>query len=404
VPTFQYRAVNPAGRMIAGVVDAPTLAILHGQIEERHLTLVSAKLAEPAAAAVEWNPLARRVTPVQLANYSSHLAAMLAAGLPLITALDVLSTESESAVLARASAELGTAVGNGRSLSDAMSDHPAIFSDLYVAMVRAGEESGALPKILARNAEFLEKQSEVAARVRDAFVYPLIVACVAVVVISGMLTFVIPRFVELLDKVGAALPLPTRVLIFASNLFVTRWYVIAAVVAGLAVLAAFALKSPRSRRWLDEWSLRVPVAGPLLLRVAASRFARTLGTLLESGLPILASLDLVRKVLGNRYLDEAVAAAANDIRDGETITAPLKRGRVFPQMMLQMIHIGESSGSLDKMLGRVADLYEKEVDRAAKRLSVVIEPAMIVAIGGFVSFVALALLLPMVKAISTIGK
>ncbi len=390
--------------MVAGVGDAPTLAILHSQIEERNLTLIFVHQAEQAAPAEGWNPLARRVSSVQLANYSGHLAAMLSAGLPLITALEVLSTESESTVLAHASSELATAVGNGSSVSDAMRDHPAIFSDLYVAMVKAGEESGALPKILARNAEFLEKQSELAGKVRDALVYPGIVACVAVVVVAGMLTFVIPRFAELLDKVGAELPLPTRILMFASNLLVTRWYVIIAAIAILVYLVFLATTHPRSRRWLDEWSLRVPVVGPLMLRVAASRFSRTLGTLLESGLPILASLDLVRKVLGNRYLDDAVAAVGNDIRDGETITAPLKRGRIFPQMMIQMIHVGETSGSLDQMLGRVADLYEKEVDRAAKRLSVVIEPLMIVAIGGFVSFVAMALLLPMVKAISTIGK
>jgi len=390
--------------VIAGVGDAPTLAILHGQIEERNLTLISAQEAEQAAAAPEWNPFARRVSSVQLANYSSHLAAMLAAGLPLITALGVLATEAESPPLARASADLATAVGNGRSLSDAMRDHSSIFSDLYVAMVRAGEESGALPKILARNAEFLEKQSELTAKVRDALIYPAIVACVAVVVIAGMLTFVIPRFVALLDNVGAELPLPTRILVFTSNLFVTRWYVILAAVALIAYLAYVAVTHPRSRRWIDEWSLRVPVVGPLLLRVAASRFSRTLGTLLESGLPILASLDLVRKVLGNRYLDEAVGSVGEDIRDGETITSPLKRGRVFPQMMIQMIHVGESSGRLDQMLSRVADLYEKEVDRAAKRLSVIIEPVMIVAVGGFVSFVALALLMPMVKAIGAIGK
>ncbi|MFN0149460.1 MAG: type II secretion system F family protein [bacterium] len=403
MPTFRYRAVSSSGQVVAGVGDAPTLALLHGQIEERNLTLIFAQQTEQTARATEWNPLAKRASMVQLANYSSHLAAMLAAGLPLITALEVLSTESESAPLARASSDLATAVGNGSSLSDAMREHRAVFSDLYVALVKAGEESGSLPKILARNAEFLEKQSELAGRLRDALVYPGIVAGVAVLVVAAMLAFVIPRFVELLDRVGSQLPLPTRILVFASDLLVTRWYVILAAIAVLAYLVFLAITRPRSRRWLDEWSLRVPVIGPLMLRVAAARFSRTLGTLLESGLPILASLDLVRKVLDNRFLDEEVGAVGNDVRDGETITAPLKRTRVFPQMMIQMIHVGESSGSLDQMLGRVADLYEKEVDRAAKRLSVVIEPLMIVAVGGFVSFVALALLLPMVKAIGAIG-
>jgi type IV pilus assembly protein PilC len=403
MPVFAYRAVNPSGQELSGTIEAPQLSVLLGQLAEKSLVAVSVKEAERKTIAGAWNPFASRVSKTQLANFSDHLGAMLSAGLPLIEALETLSVEQQNPALGRIALDLAKAVRDGRALSDALGDHPAAFNDLYVSMVKAGEESGNLAEILERTAEFIEKENELAAKVRDALIYPVIVACVATIVVAGMLVFIIPKFVKLLENVGAETPLPTRILTVLSDVLVHRWYLLVAGAAALAGGARFALASPAVRLWIDRRTLSVPVIGPLLLRVAVARFSRTLGMLLGSGLPILQSLDLVRRVLGNRHLDAVVAGVADQVRDGETITAPFRRARVFPPMVIQMIHVGESSGSLERMLTRVAAIYEKETDRAAKRLSVMLEPLMMVGIGAFVSFVALALLLPMVKAISSLG-
>jgi type II secretory pathway component PulF len=404
LPTFAYKAIDASGQMFSGTTEAPKLSALLGQLEEKSLTAVSVVEARREAARSGRRFFSGRVSKTQLANFSEHLGSMLAAGLPLIEALETLAQSQDSPALARIAAELAAAVRDGRSLSDALADHAHVFGDLYVSMVRAGEESGNLAEILRRNAEFIEKEAELAAKVRDALTYPAIVAAVATVVVAGMLIFIIPKFVKLLENVGAETPWPTRVLMILSSTLVTRWYVIVAVVAAAAFGARAALVRPAVRLWIDRHKLRAPVVGPLFLRVSIARFSRTLATLLASGLPILQSLELVRRVLGNVYLDRVVAGIAEEIRDGETITAPLRRARVFPPMVLQMIHVGESSGSLERMLVRIGEIYEKEVDRATKRLSVVMEPLMMVGIGVFVSFVALALLLPMVKAIGTMGK
>ncbi len=404
MPVFAYRALNPSGQEFTGTIEAPKLSVLLGQLEEKSLVAVSVKETRRDAVQRSFNPFSGRVSKTQLANFSEHLGSMLSAGLPLIDALETLSEGQESPTLSRVAGELAKGVRDGRSLSDALSDESRTFGDLYISMVRAGEESGNLAEILLRNAEFIEKEAELASKVRDALIYPAIVAGVATVVVAGMLIFIIPKFVKLLENVGAETPLPTRILMLMSSILVTRWYVVLGVIAAVGVGAHYALAQPGVRLWIDRNKLRAPVIGPLFLRVSVARFSRTLGTLLGSGLPILQSLELVRRVLGNVYLDSVVERIANEIRDGESITAPLRRARVFPPMVLQMIHVGESSGSLEKMLGRIGEIYEKEVDRAAKRLSVVMEPMMMVGIGLFVSFVALALLLPMVKAIGSMGQ
>lgn len=404
MPLFAYRAVNAAGREFSGTIEAPQLSVLLGQLAEKDLVPVAVSEETRAAPREAWLPFGRSVRRAELANFSDHLGAMLSAGLPLIEALETLAQQAEAPALASVARDLARAVRDGRSLSDALAGHPAVFSDLYVSMVRAGEESGRLAEILEGNAQYLEKEAELAGKVRDALVYPAIVAAVAVVVVTGMLVFIIPRFVGLLENVGAQIPWPTKVLMTVSRVLVTRWYVVLGALAGAGVAARSAVARPEVRLWIDQRKLALPVAGPLFLRASVARFARTLGSLLGAGVPILHALDLTRKVLGNAYLDGVVGAAAQEIRDGASITGPLRRAEAFPPMVIQMIHVGESSGSLERMLARVGSIYEKEVDRAARRLAVVLEPAMIVGIGLFVSFVALALLLPMVKAIGTLGK
>jgi type IV pilus assembly protein PilC len=319
---------------------------------------------------------------------------MINAGLPLVQSLSILAQQTENKALAEVTKAVVYDVESGNTLADAFAKHPRAFSDLYVNMVAAGEAGGILDTILQRLATFLEKNDALVRKVKGAMIYPAVIMSVAVIAIAVLLIFVIPVFQEMFSSVNLELPLPTRIVIGMSQFLTGYWYAIAGVIAG----AVFAIKryyaTPVGRKQIDAALLRAPVLGDVIRKSAVSRFTRTLGTLISSGVSILEGLEITAKTAGNMVIHDAVMASRQSIAGGETIAAPLERSKVFPPMVISMIAVGEQTGGLDEMLTKIADFYDDEVDQAVSGMLAAMEPLMIVFLGIVVGGMVVAMYLP----------
>jgi type IV pilus assembly protein PilC len=326
--------------------------------------------------------------------FTRQFSTMINAGLPLVQALDILAKQSENPALKDVTRAVVFDVESGHTVADALRKHPKAFTDLYVNMVAAGEAGGILDTILLRLATFLEKNDALVRKVKGAMIYPGVIMSVAVIAISVLLIFVIPVFESMFAGVGMALPLPTRVVIGASDFLRGFWW---AVIAGLGA-GAFLLKryyaTSSGKLAIDKLLLKMPVLGDVLRQSAVSRFTRTLGTLISSGVSILDGLEITAKTAGNRVIQDAIMQSRASIAGGDTIAAPLQKSQVFPPMVISMIAVGEQTGGLDEMLSKIADFYDEEVDVAVSALLSLMEPAMIVILGVIVGGMVIAMYLP----------
>ncbi|WP_419163182.1 type II secretion system F family protein [Candidatus Palauibacter sp.] len=343
-----------------------------------------------------------RVRPRELAIFTRQLSAMINAGLPLTQALETLSRQTGSAALRTVAREILHDVEAGSTLAAALRQHPAVFTRLYVNMVEAGESGSRLDTILGRLAVFLEKSERIRRKVKGAMIYPAVVLGVAVAVIATLLLFVIPTFENVFAGFDALLPLPTRVVIALSRAVESWWWAILALGGVVCVLLRRWVATEAGRLRCDRILLRSPILGSLFRRTAVSRFTRTLGTLLSSGVPILEGLEVTARTAGNRVIHDAVLESRVAIAGGESIARPLRETGVFPPMVSQMIHVGEETGDLDGMLARIADYYDEEVDAAVEGLLKVLEPALIVVLGGLVGGMIIAMYLPIFDLVDTI--
>jgi type IV pilus assembly protein PilC len=291
----------------------------------------------------------------------------------------------------------------GSTLSDALGKHKAVFDDLFRNMVAAGEAGGVLDEILARLANYIEKADALKRKIQSAMVYPIVVLTVALGATAFMLIFIIPTFAKMFTDFGGELPLPTKIVLAMSHFLQNFWWVLLVVAAGAAVLFNRYYATDNGRRVIDQALLKMPILGDVLLKGAVARFTRTLGTLIASGVPILSGLEIVARTAGNKIISEAIMTARASIREGETVSAPLKTSGVFPPMVVQMISVGEQTGALDEMLTKIAVFYESEVDTAVDTLTSIIEPVMIVVMGGIVGGMVVAMYLPMFKLISVVA-
>ncbi|MBI3910173.1 MAG: type II secretion system F family protein, partial [Armatimonadetes bacterium] len=336
-----------------------------------------------------------------------QFSTMVDAGVSLVRCLTVLQEQSPSTKLRRVLADVQAQVESGQSLSTAMARHPRIFNNLFIGLIRAGEVGGVLEESLQRLSQFLEKDVELRRKVRSAMTYPIIVMVVAVSIVIGLVTFIVPKFIALFKELGVKdFPKLTQYLMSFSNFltmnFPQRQLTVAAcVIAGVIAFRMF-VRTKFGKRLYDRLKLKVPVFGRLNHRICLARFSRTLGTLLVSGVPILQALETVAGTVDNEIISDAVMQARARIREGDRIGEPLQKSRMFPPMVVQMISIGEESGALDQMLTKVAEFYESEVDAAIEGLTAAIEPVMIVMLGGCVLFIALAVLMPMVNIIQSL--
>ncbi|HET9949840.1 MAG TPA: type II secretion system F family protein, partial [Longimicrobiales bacterium] len=323
-------------------------------------------------------------------------------GLPLVQSLDILAEQTENQVLRKTISEVLYDVESGHTLADAMAKHPKIFTELYVNMVAAGEAGGILDTILLRLATFLEKNDALVRKIKGAMIYPAVIFTVAAAAILILLVFVIPTFQQMFESAGIPLPLPTRIVIGASAFLQSYYWLVGLVVVGAVVGTRAYYKTPAGQLQIDRMLLSLPILGDLQRKAAVSRFTRTLGTLVSSGVSILEGLEITAKTAGNRVIHDAVMGSRASIAGGETIAGPLKESGVFPPMVVQMINVGEQTGGLDEMLSKIADFYDEEVDAAVEALLAAMEPIMIVVLGVLVGGMIVAMYLPIFDMINAV--
>jgi general secretion pathway protein F len=396
VPVYAYRGLSTDGRAVTGVVDAESAR--GARVKLRRTGVFPTELSEEQASArratFTLGRLGERVPTQELAAVTRQLATLIGAGLPLVEALAALAEQAERPTLRRALAHIRERVVEGRALADALADEPRLFSPLYVNMVRAGEASGALDVVLERLAAYLENQARLLGKVRTALAYPAIMLVLGSSILFFLVSYVVPKVTRIFQETQQQLPTLTVALIAVSG-FTARWWWLLLLLAALAAVGARAYaRTPAGRERIDGLSLRVPYAGGLLQKLAIARFARTLSTLLASGIGLLPALDIVRNIVGNTLLARAIEDARDAIREGQSIAPPLRESGLFPPLVVHMVAVGEQSGELEAMLAKAADAYDNEVENAVGALTTVLEPIMIVFMGLVVLFIVLAILMP----------
>jgi general secretion pathway protein F len=402
MPVFEFKALNAAGKPITGLREADSPRTLRTVLRREgvYLTEVVAEKSQQQAASREVNVrrwIGGRVSPQELAVTTRQLAVLIKAGVPLVEAMTALVDQVDHERLKRVLGDVKQKVNEGTALADALGAHPKIFSSLYVNMIRAGEHSGALEVVLRRLADFTESQARLRSKIAATMVYPIAMMCVGGLVMGILFTSVVPKITRILEESGAALPWYTSLTIGFSNLVAGYWWAILASLA-LAVWGFLRWKaSPAGRERWDRFRLRAPLFGPVARQIAVGRFARTLATLLQSGVPVLTALDNVKGIMGNVRLAQVIDEARDAIREGESIAAPLKRSGEFPPLVHHMVSVGERSGALEEMLGNVADTYESQVEASITALTSLLEPLMIVGMGVVVAFVVFSVLMPILQ-------
>jgi type IV pilus assembly protein PilC len=409
--TYQYVAKDSLGKVITGTSEAENEQILVRRLREKGYWVQKVNPARSTQKAQQARPQAQssfaagfgRVSGRDLAVFCRQFATMIDAGVSLVRCLAVLEEQSGSARLRGIIREIQAGVESGETLSRALSRWPKIFDNLFVGLVRAGEVGGVLDETLNRLATFMEENERLRRKVKAAMTYPVLVLFFATAVVIGMVTFVLPQFVSVFNDLGIKdLPRPTEILIQISNFITKKWYmVIGGVVLGFAAFGQYISTRIGRRHW--DWAkLKVPVFGKLNHKIAIARFSRTLSTLLTSGVPILQALETVAGAVDNEIISDAIMASRAAIREGEQIGDPLQRSGMFPPMVVQMVAIGEETGSLDQMLSKIADFYETEVDATLAGLTAALEPILIVSLGFIVGFIVISMFMPLIHAISSL--
>lgn len=392
--TFEYIAIDSLRKKKHGVVDAPTVRDARSNLRLNGIFPAEVWEKSPSEMPFARMAFTRRVGTQEIAVFSRQLTTLLEAGLPLVQALSGVGEQMENKTAKSIVADITEKVREGKFMSEALASHTDVFSNLFISMVKAGESSGSLEKVLSRLAEFTEKQVAFRNRLRSILAYPFLVAFVGTGVVIFLLTIVLPALRGIFMEMSQDLPLPTRMLISAGDIFSRFWWLIALVIIAVILAVSRYVKTGSGRMAFDRMKLKFPIAGKLILKSAVSRFCRTLGTLTASGVPILSSLDIAANVVDNEVLSGAIRRARQNVKEGENITNPLKKENVFPPLAIRLISAGEESGSLDKMLVKVADTYDNEVESAVNTLTSLLEPGMIVLVGLFVGFMVMAVLLP----------
>lgn len=396
--TYAWVGRTRNGQIVKGEREAESREALHEQLRREQILVTKLEVARRKEGRFQ-----RRVAPRSLAIFTRQFSVMIDAGLPLVQCLELLSKEEPDKRLAGAIEKVKVDVESGSALAEAMARRPLAFDALYTNMVAAGEAGGILDTILKRLSIFIEKQAKLAAQVKSAMIYPSVVMSIAVVVVLVILWKVVPTFSSLFEGLGAQLPLPTRVVIWASEqvIFAMPFLIVGGILAGFMFRRYY--QTPAGRMRVDRTLLRAPLIGPILRKIAVARFCRTLGTLLSSGVPILDGLDITAKTAGNAVIETAILQARQRIERGESIAGPLKATNVFPPMVTQMIGAGESTGALDAMLAKIADFYEDEVDVAIAGLLTVLEPALICFLGVVVGGIVISMYLPLFELIGQLS-
>lgn len=394
--TFTYVGRNRQGAVKKGELTAKTRDEAVDQLRKQQVVVTS--LEEKSGKGGKLNfSIGSGLTDKDLVVFTRQFGTMINAGLPLIQCLDILSTQSENKVLRETVGDVKNSVEAGSTFSDALKKHPKVFDDLYVNMIHAGEVGGLLDTILTRLAKHIEKAMKLKGQIKSAMVYPSAIVGVAVIVISVLMVWVIPIFAKMFAEMSGGkigLPGPTQLVIDISNFFQSYWYFMGGALIGTIYAIKRYYGTVNGRVVIDRLLLKIPVVGDLIRKASVAKFTRTLGTLITSGVPLLEGLSICAKTSGNKVIEEALMNARVSISGGKTISEPLAKGNVFPKMVTHMIAVGESTGALDAMLGKIADFYEDEVDQAVAALTSLLEPIMMVVLGTIIGFIVIAMYLP----------
>jgi type IV pilus assembly protein PilC len=393
---FVFRAVDLAGVPARGEVDAENMQAVTDQLKARGLIVLNID-AKKGSKELSLKIL-ERVKARDLSVMTRQLATMVSSGVTILRTLYVLEEQTESKLLKRALVEIRKSVEAGLPLSDALARHPKIFSPLYVSMVRSGEAGGLLESALERTADQLEKEDALRRQVRAAMIYPAVVITFALAVLLALVAFIVPVFAKVFKDFGGKLPALTQFTVGLSHFITTRWYLVIVIVAAV-IWSFFAWKRSKwGRPQWDRFRLRIPLRiGEVVQKVALARWSRTLSALVSAGVPILQAIEVTGKTAGNKVVENAMDSVHESVKRGGTIAAPLKEVRVFPAMVVHMVGVGEETGALDTMLTKIADFYEDEVSAAIKALTSILEPVMIILIGGIVGFIVISMYLPLFK-------
>jgi general secretion pathway protein F len=414
MPLFEYKAISAEGRALKGVIDAENAKAARMKLRKQGVFATDVnegggaaaqKSASPSAFAnMSLSDLFTRVSPQDISVMTRQLSTLLGAGLPLIESMNALIDQIDNMKFKRILSKVKDRVNEGSSLADAMRSSSKIFSDLFINMIRAGESSGTLEVVLGRLSDYLESQVRLKNKVYATMTYPIIMMFLMMGVIGILFIFVIPKITKIFEETGQALPIYTTILINVSQFAQNYWWLIVGLIAGVVYLFRRWVNTEKGRYRFDAFQLNMPLFGKLIRMVAISRFAKTLSTLLASGVNVLASLDIVKNIVGNKIIEEAIIKARESISEGATIADPLRRSGVFPPIVIHMVAIGEKSGELEAMLLKVSDAYDNEVESIITGLTAMLEPIMIVVMAGIVFFIMISILMPLFQMNNMVGQ
>jgi len=398
---FVYTGRTRSGQTITGEMEAPTRDAVVAKLRTQQVIATNVR-GKPRDITIPG--FGGGVDEKEIVVFTRQFATMIDAGLPLVQCLEILASQQDNKVFKKALTEIRQSVEGGLTFAAALKQHPKIFTSLYANMVEAGEAGGILDTILNRLAMYMEKAMALKKKVKSAMIYPSTIVSVAVVVVIFLLVFVIPTFKAMFEGFGAALPLPTQIVLELSN--IVRAYFLVGLVAIAAMIVGIRMwyKTSSGKLAIDSFLLKTPVFGILIRKVAVAKFTRTLGTLISSGVAILDGLDITARTAGNKVVEGAVLRTRASIAEGKTIADPLKASGVFPPMVVQMIAVGEQTGALDAMLGKIADFYDEEVDTAVSNLTALLEPMLMVFLGVVIGGVVIAMYMPIFKLVTVVGK
>ncbi|MDD2239732.1 MAG: type II secretion system F family protein [Kiritimatiellae bacterium] len=414
---FKFTALDSKGKEVHGEIDADTQSAAVARIREKQY--FPTKVEEVAGSGGGAAPkgaapkgalqmeiklpkfLMGGVKTKQLVTFTRQLSTLVNAGLPLMRAMRVLQRQEKNVVLRDAVSQMAESVESGSTFAEALAAHPKIFDRLFVNMVKAGEIGGVLDVVLSRLAEFQEKAEKIKGKVKSAMTYPIVVLVMALGILTFLMMFIVPKFAEIFSDLmgGKGMPVLTQFVMNASSLMVHRLPVVLIVIAAIVVLVKLLAKTNKGRYVLDKFKLNAPVFGSLISKNSISRFTRTLGTLMSSGVPVLQALNIVKETVGNEVISKAVATVHDAVKEGENMAPPLQSSKVFPPMVVSMVEVGEETGALPDMLNKIADSYDEDVDNAVAAMTSIIEPVLIIFLAIVVGTIVIALFLPLVSII-----
>ncbi len=401
MPVYEYTALDTSGKSLNGIINADSAVAarqkLRGSgmfpVEVKETASVSQPKGLPSGPVSVYG-LFKRVKRGEVSVMTRQLSILLAAGVPLVGGLEALVSQIVNPLLKKILAQIKESVNEGNSLAFSLSQHPKLFSNVYVNMVRAGEASGSLDVVLDRLADYGERQEALRGRFKAALAYPVFMTFIGSLVLFFLITFIVPNITQVFSEMHHTLPLPTVTLISISGFLKSFWWVVVLALVGIVIAIKQLIKTPKGRYFWDRTKLRIPVVGSINQKIALARFGRTLGTLLESGVPLLSALDIVRNIVNNTLIAEDIDNAAEEIETGKSLAIPLGRSPRFPPIAVQMISVGEQSGELEVMLGKIADTYERDVESQIMAMTSMLEPVMILVMGLVVGFIVISILLP----------